>query len=143
MGYSRYFTVSDKKKFDDDFIEYVKTIIEVAEKDFGVKIGNGHGVDKPIIEKTRIYLNGDAAESLDHETFYIDLENPSWNFCKTNRKPYDIVVNLILQVAEYDGYVYNVSSDGDNAEDLAEELYNKVNEVYLKKHPDFVCVEEL
>ena len=55
-----------------------------------------------MFKNDEIYLNGDGANDLDHETFALnkDGSGTSGAFTKTNRKPYDAVVSTILYYAK-------------------------------------------
>lgn len=50
-------------------------------------------------------------EELDHETLLIQYGFNRWDFCKTARKPYDLLVCACL-IAATDYLGYDVSSDG-------------------------------
>lgn len=76
-----------------------------------VKICGGRGSGKPELSKTNISLNGNGPD-LDHETFHISPSGES-DFCKTARKPYDVVVAACLTFLATD-YGFRVSSDGDH-----------------------------
>ena len=104
-GYSNYwdhtedFTNSEWSKI----VRLAKAAIKTAEK-HGIVIRDGWGKGKPIVNNKEIYLNGDAENNLDHETFYLtkkrDMKKkysePGSGFTKTARKPYDAVVATIL-----------------------------------------------
>jgi hypothetical protein len=75
--------------------------------------GNGEGI--PEVEGY-ISFNGDASKGEDHESFYLSAtaaENGSFEFCKTARKPYDLVVVASLAVLADRVKGVIVSSDGD------------------------------
>lgn len=93
-----------------------------------LEISGPLGTGEPINNDTEIAFNGKAPE-LDHESFCLDLckrERSEWedpkdyandgafSFCKTNRKPYDILVCAMLVIAEHvtEGAIA-VKSDGD------------------------------
>jgi hypothetical protein len=78
-----------------------------------VKICGGDGTGKPELKKHIVMLNGNGPD-LDHETFCID-PNPGSDFCKTERKPYDVVVVACLTFLATD-YGFRVRSDGDHDE---------------------------
>ena len=59
-----------------------------------------------------IWFNGIDGDA--HETFVLMRVVEEFNFCKTSRKPFDIVVTAILTVAASMGL--DVSSDGDEEE---------------------------
>lgn len=89
-----------------------------------LQVCGGDGTGKPVISETEIALNGNGPE-LDHETFAIRLA-PDRDFCKTARKPYDIiVVGALAYCAHKHGF--SVSSDGDPADwEGGVELVNQV-----------------
>ena len=97
-GYTNYweqsedFTSSEWSKI----VRLAKATIKKAEKQ-GIVIRDGWGKGRPVINNKEIYLNGDAENNLDHETFYITKKlKDDWSFTKTARKPYDAVVATIL-----------------------------------------------
>ena len=128
MGYTHYW---DLKKPTADTREQVKTAFaEVAilfDKlpqsstsaggyyvDEKLRLFGGNGTGKLLINDEALIFNGDAKQSLDHETFYFDITNLSeFNFCKTARKPYDfaVCVALLAMANHIDGFTF--SSDGD------------------------------
>lgn len=117
MGYTRYWENS-KNLIDDKTLETIKNIIDIAKQDYDIDI------DVKALTNMYIKLNGDENKGLDHEDFVIDL-TPGFNFCKTNEKPYDIVVNAILKLLESTNKIHDVEKDDDNEEEKAEELLNK------------------
>lgn len=122
MGYTRYWKTTGKP-FTDEFVKMNKNIVSIAETKFDIVIKNGIGEDKPIINKEKILLNGDAEHGLDHETYcLISEEKSDFEFCKTARKPYDVVVNALLQIANEYGYVKDVRNDGPYNDEKADLL---------------------
>ena len=117
MGFTRYWENS-KNLIDDKTLETIKNIIDIAKQDYDIDI------DVKALTNMYIKLNGDESKGLDHEDFVIDLI-PGFNFCKTNEKPYDIVVNAILKLLESTNKIHDVEKDDDNEEEKAEELLNK------------------
>lgn len=117
MGYTRYWENS-KNLIDDKTLETIKNIIDIAKQDYNIDI------DVKALTNMYIKLNGDENKGLDHEDFVIDL-TPGFNFCKTNEKPYDIVVNAILKLLESKGKIHDVEKDDDSEEEKAEELLYK------------------
>lgn len=115
MGYTRYWNINRKLTQNR---EDTKFEIEMLDK-------NGQGINSPIITETEIWLNGDLDEDLDYETFSIMTtgNNSKYGFCKTARKPYDVVVNAILKILKDYKWVYNVDSDGLNEEEIATFIY--------------------
>ena len=120
MGYTRYWKRTNKP-IDEDLIVYVCEVIEDCNKK-GIAIRGWDGDGNPTITFDRIAFNGDGSLKHDHETFAID-SNEGFNFCKTARKPYDYAVRTILKYAEEQGFVKDVSSDGENEEIISDEKY--------------------
>lgn len=121
MGYTHYW----KGLKANGLEENAKKIVKVAMED-GIKLGDGCGVNEPIIKEGFIDLNGWEDYGEDHETFRLS-DNTSFDFCKTARKPYDTVVVAILIDAIVNNLKYDdISSDG-NYSDWQDgiELYKK------------------
>lgn len=129
MGYTHYWT-HPRNFTQEEFLQIsdaARTIIDKAsgrkfdapsharavEHELVVCNGLGERESRPELSGDRIGLNG-IGPDLDHETFMIEA-NPgpdSWHFCKTARKPYDVVVVAILTYLATD-WAFSVSSDGD------------------------------
>lgn len=87
----------------------------------GIEICGGDGHFNPTFCAARVCFNGNAEKGEEHETFYIDTEDGAFNFCKTARKPYDLLVCLMLLAFKYyfkDDFEY--SSDGVTRESIKE-----------------------
>lgn len=81
------------------------------------KIKGGMGTGNPIFNESEIWFNGEEKSGLSHETFGIQVQKPMRDFCKTARKPYDILVCYALLCFDHvfdDTFVFSYSSDGDN-----------------------------
>ena len=145
MGYTRYWKTTENK-YDADAINTIKNIIKIAKEDYGIIIRGPDGFGEPIINDDYIALNGDGENNLEHETFLIENGKPDeFNFCKTARKPYDLVVNAIATFMFDEGFIDSYSSDGPNDENTAKvilkkamkqkskftlEIYDKDNDIY-------------
>lgn len=130
MGYTRYWTRTDKS-IDDELIDAINDIIADC-KNRGIIIKDGFGEGEPIVNESKILFNGDASTGLEHETFYITNDKEelnTWQFCKTARKPYDYAVRQALKIAEQLGFVTRVSDDGDNNEIISDADYLQKMEV--------------
>lgn len=86
-----------------------------------------------MINESQIWFNGDEKTGMDHETFDIKWYPEGGivkDFCKTNRKPYDILVCfslLALNHAIDNPDAFSFSSDGDNSDwEEAKELFTKI-----------------
>jgi hypothetical protein len=123
LGYTHYW-YQDPKLDADKFAAAALDIAKVVEMS-KVSLGGGMGGagTAPEIGPEKIRLNGIEGDA--HETFAIEptAEKPSYqdqsdpkvfNFCKTDRKPYDEVVTASLAVLKHHlGDAIRVSSDGD------------------------------
>ena len=96
-------------------------------------IRGGLGKGLPIINESQVWFNGDEKTGMDHETFDIKWfpSGGSVNgFCKTARKPYDILVCVSLLAFKHafdNPDVFSFSSDGDNEEwETAKNLFTRV-----------------
>ena len=87
-----------------------------------VPLAGAQGNGKPVFRADAIVFNGVGAASL--ETFAIRLEEadrgagrPQFSFCKTERRPYDLAVQVTLIVFKHHlGAALRVSSDGRDAD---------------------------
>ena len=124
MGFTRYWTIGDSdmvesilnpnKDFgsldDDKFSEFSK-VCQVLVDELKVPL------DDVIINDRLVRFNGVDEDA--HETFHFSLDKSGFNFCKTNLKPYDVVVCGCLYVAkQIFGSNIRVNQDCDESEDL-------------------------
>lgn len=132
MGYTRYYDVKEGiEEFSTTFLAEVLLAIGYAENNYNIKIKGWDGNGEPKINKEIISLNGDNENNLSHETLTIRVgkdQATGFNFCKTNEKPYDAVVSVILDKALEHGYIENLSCDGKSRQD---DIANKIKE-YIK-----------
>lgn len=99
-----------------------------------LKIKGGDGEAKFELNGRDLWINGDAKDGFDHETFYVNLETPGVNFdfCKTARKPYDFVVcTMLLSLANHLEN-FEFSSDGDKDD------WKPVVDFYLKENNNYI-----
>lgn len=128
MGYTHYFEqkkiVNDQQweafekdaKISLDYIHNKLNIVLMSNDDNGI-----------IINNERVNLNGDDTCDLDYETFYIEKDYPDFNFCKTERRPYDIAVcSLLLLANHHMPDHYAIGSDG-NFEDWKDAMELNAN----------------
>ncbi len=117
MGYTHYFeSIEDIK--DSDWENICKDFRKVLKNtDF---VGGGSDGELPkskIIDKEEdiIIFNGLGEDS--YETMLISKEKEGFNFCKTSRNPYDLIVcSLLLIVNDRAPYAVKISSDGSVAD---------------------------
>jgi len=113
MGYTNYWTPTNSitEKQREAMVDFTEKAINLS----GVKICGYEGTGEPEVTTERIAFNGCEADGHDHETFVL-LANREWNFCKTTRNPYDVVVKACLLYAKEIGLVSSWSFDGDKDE---------------------------
>ncbi len=121
MGYTHYWRTSFTQEHREKFAEFSKRarkIIDTAKAE-GVKIAGiwGDGLDEEIVDSTQVSFNGFNEGA--YETFSINFEmledlRNDFSFCKTNHRPYDVVVVAVLTAATevFDETIFRVSSDG-------------------------------
>lgn len=132
MGYTHYWAVDYEHAPADAFgrsLLDAKAIIDAA----GVPLGGADGTGEPELAEGRIAFNG--ADPDDYETFWLEAAAPGaedygwqagerihgpgwhWTFCKTARRPYDVVIGaLLLRLAHHYGDAFHVSTDGDEGD---------------------------
>ena len=113
MGYTHYYRLNPKG--NEAQYQQAKALIVKIIENSPVPLGDGGG-DNPITKENyskEIWINGLGKNS--HETFYLpeklsELRHPSYaedktefvfNFTKTARKPYDVVVTACLTVLKF------------------------------------------
>ena len=83
------------------------------------------GTGSPKFTKDIIMFNGDATDGMDHETFAIERDNIKrtieygedknelvFDFCKTARKPYDLMVKISMLRLKHHFPQTEISGDG-------------------------------
>lgn len=139
MGYTHYWSKKQKttQKQWDEFLEICITLKNNLPKntnsaggyylDEPLVIGGNNIDEEAIFDEKMIFFNGQTSE-LGHETFCIENNKDTYDFefCKTARKPYDLLVCACL-IAGNKTLGLNVSSDG-NVEDWkpAFKFYDKI-----------------
>jgi len=123
MAYTHYFSQT-RKVTDGEFKEFVNVCKKLYEnlpertdtaggyyKDNMLVIGGLYGAGKPVFKSNIVSFNG-AGNVLSHESFVIEKnKDDGFNFCKTARKPYDLLVVACL-IAAWQFIDYRFSSDG-------------------------------
>lgn len=136
MGYTHYWNFKNRlapKDIENGEEKFAKAagIIKACLKkvtDKGIKIGDGVGEGEPHITDKSICFNGFGDES--YETFHVALDRDEWDFTKTGRMPYDLLVCLSLLALKYAfGDDFEYRSDGITKEDYE----NRDKNEYWKK----------
>jgi len=117
MGYTHYWNLTKKpSNFKEGMMNVqldIQQILRVKPNDIVLRGGDGSG--SPDFTNEFICFNGDGSKGLDHETFYFDGVT-DFTFCKTNHKPYDLIVCLILISLKNHIEGFDFSTDGDKTE---------------------------
>jgi len=127
MGYTHYWK---KKTSHTDDKENFKKVLADAKKllkhlpascksagecypEDPIELFGGCGTGEATFTEEEIRFNGDESKGLDHETFLVTPNEVGFEFCKTARKPYDLMACAVLisMKKHMDGFEY--SSDGD------------------------------
>lgn len=124
MGYTHYYYVPEhiEKQAFNRIVRDVKKVIPKLSTMIILKGWDGHG--EPEVNNSLISFNGNANAELDHETFQLKINNENayvkredgkvFNFCKTDEKPYDLAVLVVLLIAKYHmGNDIELGSDGE------------------------------
>lgn len=108
MGYTHYFR---KLKFSQagwkNLCDSTSCILRSLPEN--VKVENDNGTDDSMVGAV-IRFNG--VGSLAHETFLVEQIERDFEFCKTNRKPYDLAVCSVLILVSLYAEGGEISSDG-------------------------------
>ena len=117
MGYTNYWTKSNKKKISPATIGQVNKILATYEWQNGEKVVKGffHKDQSPTVTDTTIHFNVNNDDS--GEDLYIDLKDGDSEFCKTDREPYDAAVKAVLMVLKSAGYLEEWHFDGSICDD--------------------------
>lgn len=120
MGYTHYWNGKGSKRDASKFAEF-STVARIAidlATSRGIELGDlmGEGGEPEVNEK-RVAFNGVGDDS--HESFVVTPDQTDFEFCKTNYKPYDVVVVAVLVLFKHFFPEIKFSSDGDLSE-LAE-----------------------
>ena len=128
---TKYYDLTGKRLTDEEgglFFEILGNIFENAKK-LGISICGPDGLGTPIITTEKVVFNGDASLEeagddfvLEPESFFKPYNHFSkrdrfFCFCNTENKPYGIVVNAVLELAEALQYVTNVAADREDIEE--------------------------
>ena len=111
MGYTHNWTPKNvsNSKFGE-FAEKCETLKDKLPDD--IKIRCGMGEREPVFNSNEVWFNGDGENDLAHETLLLEPQSTKWSFCKTARKPYDLLVCGCLLLAHF-MLDYEIASDGD------------------------------
>jgi len=75
-----------------------------------VPLAGWDGNGEPVATGTEIRFNGAVPE--DYETFWLTRERIDFAFCKTEFRPYDLIVTSVLLIAHRSVPHFKIRSDG-------------------------------
>ena len=127
MGYTNYWenlghkddatnflkVVEEAKKLYDNLPEHSESAGGYHSAD-PLKLCGWDGTGEPVFTETEISFNGDATLGLDHESFRVTPNTSKFDFCKTARKPYDLMVCAVLISMKKHLVTFSYSSDGNS-----------------------------
>ena len=117
MGYTHYWKMAKDLELSDD----QKILLNYVMEDHKDLIDQTDGPDFQTKDHM-IFLNGIGDEAL--ETFGVPRKKSEFEFCKTARKPYDIVVcKMLLILSQSPGFSF--SSDGIYETDTGKLTYDE------------------
>lgn len=110
MGYTHYW--ENFQPLSNEGVEAIESLL----KDHTNLVQREMNENGPaVVTSDEILFNGIGADA--YETFHV--AGSGWDYCKTYRRPYDVVVVAVLTLLEYFIEGFTWSSDGDH-EDLKE-----------------------
>lgn len=133
MGYTHYWKFNPTEKSAKQFENVIKDAQIILANKGDIVICGGDGTGEPEITNEYIWLNGDRKNELDHETFYFSLnEQTGFEFCKTARKPYDLIVGAMLLSLAHRITGFSFSSDGSYKDDEWIPIFDFYEKIGLK-----------
>lgn len=111
MGYTHYWSATSTPVPPEAFGRLALDCTRVIFPGCGVPLADGLGEGVPEVTEGVIRFNG--AGKAHYETFVLTPVLADFEFCKTQYRPYDIVVcTVLLRAQHYYGAAIKVSSDG-------------------------------
>jgi nitric oxide synthase oxygenase domain/subunit len=111
MGYTHYWSYKEVAS-NDSISKILDEIKKLLNENNLMKLITSEDLNiVPIFNKELILFNG--IEQFAGDIFLFDFTEPNeYIFCKTNRKPYDIIVSLVLLSLSNNIHEFTFSSDG-------------------------------
>ena len=140
MGYTHYFKTSGKSLTKEQADGVIKHVAKVFKQHKDIIQREYDNTAPPVLDAALnlsgklsigIFLNGKGEYG--HETFAVHTGDDSRGFCKTSRKPYDIVVSKVLLILKhYLGDDMELGSDGFSTYQPSGKAYKVGDKVLLK-----------
>lgn len=159
MGYTHYF--DHKRDFTDAEWSLIQSLtLHAIDKlpattasaggyhsDDPLRIRDGWGKGDPVINSEEIIFNGDESDGMDHEGFMLTkhTDPDEFTFCKTARKPYDLLVTTVLLIANHvapDALTYSSDGTEDDWEDGVI-FFNSIQNKWSIDRPNFTYPGEI
>lgn len=122
MGYTHYFNVKKANTLNESALNNLKSEVDAVfkahKKTIQYEYNNGKPAECEIIQdeannKPVIFIRFNGKGDGGHETFVFVGNDTDFNFCKTARKPYDIVAcKVLILLYAYFGEDLKLDSDG-------------------------------
>lgn len=106
MGYTHYWRTDGSELDQDKFVQLKNDAVKIVHEavEAGIDIEEAYETDA-------FYINGTKENA--HEDFVFTRIPDEFNFCKTNGKPYDmVVVAILIQAKKIFGDEIRLKSDG-------------------------------
>lgn len=137
MGYTHYWRGNGSNRDAGKFAEFAqvaKIAIDLAISR-GIELADAMGEGTPEVNDSIVAFNGVGDDS--HESCVVAPDQADFEFCKTNHKPYDVVVVAVLVLYKYFFPEITFSSDGDLEElfdgaALASEALGKNLDIFIE-----------
>ena len=102
MGYVRQYNNTEVISDDvwNSVTEKFSSLISIIEREMGDTLHGKDGTSSPVINDSEIIFNGNRSNDNDFEPMIVE-KNPTRGyrqFCKTNRKPYDLAVAVLIRI---------------------------------------------
>lgn len=114
MGYTHYWTAPRYEYHEEEIKQALPTIKAIITDYSEILCYEDDTPEQdPVVNERLIRFNG--KEGSGYETFYMTM-NGDWNFCKTNRHAYDVVVcSVLLAIKAYvPSFEFNSDGEFDN-----------------------------
>lgn len=117
MGYTNYNEFKKGESSKEEFKAVLVDCSKIIANKGDIGIFGEYGTGNPEFTETGICFNGDVSHGLAHEAFYFAPEESYvYSFCKTEKKPYDLIVGSVLISLANRMKGFKFSSDGQMAE---------------------------
>jgi hypothetical protein len=122
MGYTHYWEIDKSFELSDECVSVLRDCclaFQFVAEAFGSDIQFEYDDAKPWVV-TNKFVRFNGLDEQGHETFFFHPTETGFNFCKTARKPYDLLVCACLYIIQYyHPKSIRISSDGRDSDGWA------------------------